>query len=70
MERNRFLQLCQKEAIFPKSTIVYYDGMKYRPDNLTIWFNDKGEVQNTARLVAVVGCSALCVRVSDVKEEQ
>lgn len=70
MERNKFLQLCQKEAVVPKSVVVYYGGAKYYPDNLTIWFNDKGEVQNTARLVAVVGCSAICARVSDVKEEE
>lgn len=70
MERNRFLQLCQKQAVEPKSVIVYYDGAKYYPENLTIWFNEKGETQNTARLVAVVGCSMVCARVSDVEEEQ
>ena len=70
MERNRFLQLCQKEAVEPKSVIVYYDGAKYYPENLTIWFNGKGETQNTARLVSVVGCSMVCARVSDVEEEE
>lgn len=70
MERNRFLQLCQKEAVVPKSVIVYYDGAKYYPENLTIWFNENGETQNTARRVAVVGCSMVCARVSDVEEVQ
>lgn len=70
MERNRFLQLCQKEAAVPKSVIVYYDGAKYYPESLTIWFNEKGETQNTARLVAVVGFSGVCARVSDVEEVQ
>ena len=70
MDRNRFLQLCQREAVVPKSVIVYYDGAKYYPENLTIWFNEKGETQNTARLVAVVGRSMVCARVSDVEEVQ
>jgi hypothetical protein len=51
MERKRYLELCQKNAISKRSAVVLCDGIRYYPEKIQIWFNEKGETQNTAVLI-------------------
>ena len=68
MERKRYLELCQRNAIYPKSVIVEYNGGDYYPVSLMIWFNSSGETQNTAKLIDKNCHSETHCRLSEVKE--
>ena len=68
MDRNKYLRLCQQNRANPNSVIVIHKDCKYYPDHLILWFNDRCELQNTARLVSVVGCSATFAKVEEVEE--
>lgn len=59
MERKKYLQLCQKNAISPKSVKVLYDGLEYFPEAYQMDFNEKGETQNTAILKDIKANSSL-----------
>lgn len=68
MERNRYLQLCQQNAVYPNSVELEVDGIKYIPDNLIIWFDNQGKVQNTAKLIEVKSLSVRYEKVEKVNE--
>jgi hypothetical protein len=68
MERNRYLQLCQQNAVYPNSVELEVDGIKYIPDNLIIWFDNQGKVQNTAKLIEVKSLSVRYEKVDKVNE--
>lgn len=68
MDRNKYLRLCQQNKANPNSVIVVHKDCKYYPDHLVLWFNDRCELQNTTRLVSVVGSSEMLARVEDVEE--
>lgn len=55
MDRKKYLELCQKNAVQPNSVILIYQGGRYYPLALKIWFNGNGETNNTAEMV---DCSA------------
>ena len=50
MERKHYLELCQRNAVQPKSVVVWFDGIGYRPIEYRLRFNEKGEVIHTAVL--------------------
>lgn len=68
MERKRYLQLCQKRAVGEKDVFVIYEGVEYIPISLSIWFNKKGETQNTAVLRDLNGKTFVNCRVIDIDE--
>ena len=68
MERKRYLELCQRNAVSPDSVNVIYQGCKYYPIALKIWFNGKGETKNTAEMVDCVSKTKLYANVKDVSE--
>lgn len=68
MERNRYLQLCQQNAVYPSSVELEVDGIKYIPDNLIIWFDNQGKVQNTAKLIEIKSLSVRYEKVEKVNE--
>ena len=68
MDRNKYLSLYQQNKANPNSVIVVHKDFKYYPDLLVLWFNDRCELQNTARLVSVVGSCEMFARVEDVEE--
>jgi hypothetical protein len=49
IDRKLYLELCQRNAVGGVN-VVMYEEVKYYPVMLQIWFNDKGEPQNTAVL--------------------
>lgn len=68
MERNRYLQLCQQNSVYPNSIEVEADGIRYRPDHLIIWFDKQGKTQNTAKLVEIKSLSVRYEKVEKVNE--
>lgn len=68
MERNRYLKLCQQNAVYPNSVEVEVDGTRFNPDCLVIWFDKTGRVQNTAKLIETKPYSVSYVKVEDVNE--
>lgn len=57
MDRKRYLELCQVNAVFPKSAKADYGGIQFCPQKLVIGFDKHGHVTNSARMTAVVGNS-------------
>ena len=51
MERKRYLELCQRNAVYEKSTLVLYDENEYYPQKIQVWFDKKGKTKNTAILL-------------------
>ena len=51
MERKRYLELCQKNAVYGKTALVLYDGNEYYPEKIQIWFDERGSTKNTAVLL-------------------
>lgn len=68
MDRKYYLELCQHNSIQPKSKKVLHKGIEYYPEKLVVWFNSKGETQNTARMVSVVGNSVMEANIKDIEE--
>ena len=50
MERKRYLELCQRNAVTPETKKVLLDGTKYYPDRIEVWFDGSGKTINTAVL--------------------
>ncbi len=68
IERKRYIELCQKNAVYHNSVIVYYQGVKYYPISYLMWFDKKGNVQNTAILHSIKSRSYMQVKLLDVWE--
>lgn len=66
MERKNYLELCQKVAVGYDGIFVEYGGIKYIPVSLVLWFNGKGEGQNTAVLQDPNSKSVMNCRLQDV----
>lgn len=60
MDRKEYLQLCQKCSVLPERSFgtknvpleltVMYNGIRYYPAELRIWFDKNGNTRNTAVL--------------------
>ena len=48
MERKRYLELCQKNAVYKNSVVVLFECKEYYPQKIQVWFDEKGETKNTA----------------------
>ena len=70
MERKRYLELCQKNAVYEKSVLVLYDGNEYYPQKIQVWFDKKGKTKNTAILLDKNLNSAVHCRVEEVFENE
>lgn len=68
LDRKRYLELCQRNAVDPNSVNVIYQNAKYYPLALKIWFNGNGETKNTAEMVDCVARSKMYCDVKDVSE--
>ena len=66
MERRKYLELCQKNATGIEGVFVEYGGTKYLPISLSLWFNERGERQNTAVLSDLNGKSIINCRLQDI----
>lgn len=70
IERKRYLELCQKNAVFPNSVIVYYKGGKCYPISFLMWFDEKGRAQNSAILHSIYSRTHTQVKLSEVCEDE
>ena len=68
VERKRYLELCRDNSINPNSVIALYQGGKYYPLCLKIWFNGNGEAKNTAEMIDCVSRTKLYADVKDLSE--
>lgn len=68
MDRKRYLELCQVNAVFPKSAKVDCGGIQFYPQKLVIWFDKHGHVINSARMTSVVGNSCQEALIEDIEE--
>lgn len=50
MERKRYLELCQRNAVQPKSVVVWLDGIGYYPIEYRLGFDASGKTVHTAVL--------------------
>lgn len=65
-DRNLYLRLCQRNAVYPKSVVAEYDGVKYYPTSLNISFDKDGKTRNSAVMESVIGNSQIQCNLSDV----
>ena len=65
-DRNLYLVLCQRNAIYPKSIIAEYNGAKYYPISLNIGFDKDGKTINSSIMGSVIGNSSIQCKLSDV----
>lgn len=68
MDRKRYLELCQKNAVEPNCVNVIYQSGKYFPLALKVWFDGNGVTKNTAEMVDCVSRTKLYCDVGDVSE--
>jgi hypothetical protein len=68
IERKRYLELCRKNSVSPNSVNLIYQGSKYYPLALKIWFDGNGKTRNTAEMVDCVSRTKLYCDVKDVSE--
>jgi hypothetical protein len=65
-DRNLYLRLCQRNAVYPKSVVAEYNGVKYYPTSLNISFDKDGKTMNSAVMESVIGNSQIQCNLSDV----
>lgn len=64
-DRKKYLEMCQYNLVYPKSVLAEYNGVKYYPQKLVVWF-DGGKTKNSARMISAVGNSVIECDLSDV----
>jgi hypothetical protein len=69
MDRKKYLELCQKNSVYPNSEKVNYKGAEYYPKALKVWFDNKGIPQNTAVIEDVNSNSVTYCKLSEVRYE-
>ena len=65
-DRNLYLRLCQRNAVYPRSVFAEYDGLKYYPTSLDISFDKDGKTRNSAVMESVIGNSQIQCNLFDV----
>jgi hypothetical protein len=68
MERKRYLEICQRNAVNGDSVLVSWKGIRYYPRKLFVWFDKNGRTMNTAQMVALIGDSAIEARLEELEE--
>ena len=70
IERNTYLKLLQKNMVYPMSVKVWYEGNEYYPLSYIMWFNHKGETQNSAEIMSVKSKTVVRARLLDIGEKK
>ena len=68
MERKRYLELCQQNAIKPKSVFVCFENTKYYPVEYRLCFDINGETVNRAVLQDTKANSIVNCLLKEVEE--
>lgn len=70
MERKRYLELCQRNAVQPKSVVVWLDEIGYYPINYQLGFDGEGKSVHKAVLHAIKANSVMNCLLEEVKENE
>lgn len=71
MDRTKYLQLCQLNAVYPKSRKVKYVGNDYYPINYILGYDKEGNATHTAQIESVkAGQCHLFVNLSEVEANE
>ena len=69
MDRTKYLQLCQLNAVYKKSKKVKYDGHEYYPVNYILGFDKAGQARHTAEIESAKADQChMFVKLSEVEE--
>lgn len=68
MERKRYLELCQRNAVQPKSVVVQLDGIGYYPIEYRLGFDKDGKSAHRAVLQDMKAKSVINCPLEGVKE--
>lgn len=68
MERKLYLDLCRKNAQNRYAPKVLLNGVKYRPKEYILWFDERGNSKHTAVLRGMYSNSEIRCNLSDVEE--
>ena len=68
MERKRYLELCQRNAVQPKSVVVWFDGIGYHPIEYRLGFDEKGNSVHRAVLHDLKANSVINCPLMEVEE--
>ena len=70
MERKRYLELCQRNAVQPKSVVVWFDGVGYYPVEYRLGFDADGNSVHRAVLHDLNANSIINCPLEGVKENE
>lgn len=70
MERKRYLELCQRNAVQPKSVVVLFDGIGYYPIDYRLGFDGDGKSVHKAVLHDTKANSIMNCLLDEVKENE
>lgn len=70
MERKRYLELCQRNAVQPKSVVVWLDGIGYYPIEYRLGFDKDGKSVHRAELHDMKANSVMNCPLEEVKENE
>ena len=70
MERKRYLELCQRNAVHPKSVVVWFDGIGYYPIEYRLCFDKYGKTIHKAVLQDRKANSIINCPLEEVKENE
>jgi hypothetical protein len=70
VERKRYLELCQRNAVQPKSVVVWFDGIGYYPIEYRLCFDNTGKTIHRAVLHDIKANSVINCPLEEVKENE
>jgi hypothetical protein len=70
VERKRYLELCQRNAVQPKSVVVWFDGIGYYPIEYRLGFDGEGKSVHRAVLHDMKANSIINCSLEEVKENE
>lgn len=70
MERKRYLELCQRNAVQPKSVVVWLGEIGYYPIEYRLGFDGEGKSVHRAVLQDVKANSIINCPLEEVKENE
>lgn len=68
IDRKKYIEMCQRNSVSPKSEVVLYNGARYYPVFYKMWFDDRGQIKNVAHLMDEKANSRIEVLLSDIEE--
>ena len=70
MQRKRYLELCQINAVYPKSKTVVHDGIEYYPQSFQILFDEHGATVDVGWMKDKKANCIVCRKVKEIAEKE